>query len=109
VFVFDVGRQIRHRSPQANAFCERVIATIRRECIDWMIPFNEDHLRRVLQQRVTHYNRGRPHMSLGPGIPDAPDRAQAPSEHRVRDGHRVVVKSTSAVSSRASNHELHVC
>jgi hypothetical protein len=33
------------QSPQANALCERVIATIRRECLDWMIPCNEDHLR----------------------------------------------------------------
>ena len=35
------------RSPQANAFCERVIGTIRRECLDWMIPLSERHLRRV--------------------------------------------------------------
>ena len=34
------------RSPQANAFCERVIGTIRRECLDWMISLNERHLRR---------------------------------------------------------------
>ena len=33
------------RSPQANAFCERLIGTIRRECLDWMIPLNERHLR----------------------------------------------------------------
>jgi len=38
------------QSPQANAFCERLIGTIRRECLDWMIPLNERHLRRVLQQ-----------------------------------------------------------
>jgi len=80
------------RSPQANAFCERVIGTIRRECLDWMIPLNESHLRRVLQQWVGHYNRGRPHTSLGPGIPDAPDVAPVPSGHRTRDGHRVAVK-----------------
>jgi putative transposase len=81
------------RSPHANAFCERVIGTIRRECLDWMIPFNEDHLRRVPQQWVAHYNRGRPHMSLGPGIPDAPDRAPVASDHRIRDAHQVVAKS----------------
>jgi transposase InsO family protein len=78
------------RSPQANAFCERVIGTIRRECLDWMMPFNEGHLHRVLRQWVAHYNRGRPHTSLGPGIPDAPDLAPVPSGHRIRDGHRVV-------------------
>jgi putative transposase len=78
------------RSPQANAFCERVIGTIRRECLDWMIPFNEDHVRRVRWQWVAHYNRGRPHTSLGPGIPNAPDRAAVQSGHRIRDAHRVV-------------------
>jgi hypothetical protein len=65
------------RSPQANAFCERVIGTIRRECLDWMIPLNERHLRRILREWVAHYNRGRPHASLGPGIPDGPDTAAA--------------------------------
>ena len=38
------------RSPQANAFCERLIGTIRRECLDFVIPLNERHLRSVLQQ-----------------------------------------------------------
>ena len=81
------------RSPQANAFCERLIGTIRRECLDWMMLFNEGHLRRILRQWVAHYNRGRPHTSLGPGIPDAPDLAPVPSGHRIRDGHRVVTTS----------------
>ncbi len=58
------------RTPQANAFCERLIGTMRRECLDWLIPFNERHLRWILREWVTHYNRGRPHASLGPGIPD---------------------------------------
>ena len=59
------------RTPQANAFCERVIGTMRRECLDWLIPLNERHLRWILRAWVTHYNRGRPHASLGPGIPDS--------------------------------------
>ena len=66
------------RSPQANAFCERAIGTIRRECLDWMIPLNEGHLRGVLRQWVVHYNRGRPHASLGPGIPDRPGNDLTP-------------------------------
>jgi putative transposase len=81
------------RSPTANAFCERVIGTIRRECLDWMIPLNERHLRGVLEEWIAHYNRGRPHTSLGPGIPYAPDRAPELSGHRIRDGHEVVAKS----------------
>jgi transposase InsO family protein len=35
------------RSPTANAICERVIGTIRRECLDWLIPLSEAHLRQA--------------------------------------------------------------
>ena len=58
------------RAPQANAFCERVIGTSRRECLDFMIPLGERHVRAILREWVRHYNRGRPHASLGPGIPE---------------------------------------
>jgi transposase InsO family protein len=80
------------RCPQANAYCERLIGTIRRECLDWLIVLNERHLRSILTAWVTHYNRGRPHTSLGPGIPGAtPDEARQPSNgHRIPDGQRVV-------------------
>ena len=37
------------RSPKANAYCERLIGTIRRECLDWLIPLSEVHLRKVLR------------------------------------------------------------
>jgi putative transposase len=37
------------RSPKANAICERVIGTIRREYLDWMIPISEAHLRAILK------------------------------------------------------------
>ena len=55
--------------PQANALCERLIGTLRRECLDCMIPLSEHHVGRLLTQWVRHYNARRPHMSLGPGIP----------------------------------------
>ena len=60
------------RTPVANAICERVIGTMRRECLDFMIPLSERYLSRVLKAWITHYNEGRPHMSLGPGIPSQP-------------------------------------
>jgi putative transposase len=79
------------RAPQVNAFCERLVGTIRRECLDFMIPLNERHLRRILQLWVAHYNRGRPPASLGPGLPDPPpDRVAASNDHRLPDAHRVV-------------------
>src|SRR5215471_9953967 len=57
------------RTPQANALCERLIGTLRRECMDDLIPFSAHHVGRVLTQWVRHDNAGRPHMALGPGMP----------------------------------------
>src|SRR5215831_6150943 len=59
-------------SPKANSIVERVIGTVRRECLDWLIPMSEAHLRSILREWTTHYNQGRPHSSLGPGVPDPP-------------------------------------
>ena len=50
------------RAPQANAFCERLIGTIRRECLDFVIPLNERQVRSVLREWVAHYN----HVSYCP-------------------------------------------
>jgi transposase InsO family protein len=52
------------RAPTANAFCERLVGTVRRECLDFLIPINERHLRRILADFTIHYNRGRPHTPL---------------------------------------------
>jgi hypothetical protein len=80
------------RSPQANAHCERLIGTIRRECLDFVISLNERHLRSVLTAWVAHYNRGRPHASLGPGIPHLPlDLSEVGAHgHRIPVGHEVL-------------------
>jgi putative transposase len=79
------------RAPQANAFCERLIGTMRRECLDFLIPLNERHLRWALTRWVCDYNRGRPHASLGPGIPEPnADRCETPeSGHRIPTGYNV--------------------
>jgi putative transposase len=73
------------RSLMANSICERVIGTIRRECLDWLIPLSESHLRFILKSWIAHYNGGRPHMSLGPGIPDSPVITKVLSRSRLRD------------------------
>jgi putative transposase len=73
------------RSPKANSFCERVIGTLRRECLDYFIPITESHLRSITTNWMTHYNKGRPHSSLGPGIPNPPsDLPVALQTHRHR-------------------------
>ena len=57
-------------APKANAFCERLLGSLCRECLDFLIPLGEDHLRRILRVWRLHYNHGRPHSSLGPGLPE---------------------------------------
>lgn len=52
------------RAPRANAICERVVGTIRRECLDRMLILGRRHLETVLCEYVEHYNRYRPHRSL---------------------------------------------
>ena len=84
------------RAPQANAYCERLIGTMRQECLDFMIPFGEKHLRNILREWVRHYNHGRPHRSLGPGLPIAGSRPTMLSpinRHRFPQGWQVVKKS----------------
>lgn len=59
-----------------------------------MITFNERHLPQILQEWVVHYNRGRPHASLGPGIPDGhvPELAST-SRYRIRDSRGAVAEA----------------
>ncbi len=65
-----------YRTPLANAHCERLIGTIRRECLDHLLAVDEKHLRRVLREWVRHYNEARPHSSLGPEVPDLSSNKQ---------------------------------
>ncbi len=52
------------RAPRANAFIERWIGTVRRECLDRILIVNRRHLERVLPVYIRHYNEHRPHRSL---------------------------------------------
>jgi putative transposase len=58
------------RSPWQNAYVERVIGSIRRECLDEVVIFNERHLRRVLSSYVDYYQHTRTHLSLEKDCPD---------------------------------------
>ena len=52
------------RAPQANSIAERVIGTLRRECLDHVLVWNEHHVHRVLTEFVRYYNHDRPHRAL---------------------------------------------
>ncbi len=72
------------RAPKANGVAERVIGTLRRECLDHVIVFNERHLRWILRQYVAHYNEARPHRALALDAPNRPiGRARPPAGSRI--------------------------
>jgi transposase InsO family protein len=52
------------KAPRANAICERLLGSVRRDCLDHLIVLNERHLRSVLEEFVRYYNRDRPHRTL---------------------------------------------
>src|SRR6266571_1255996 len=58
------------RSPWQNGYAERLIGSIRRECLDHVVVFGEAHLRRILAAYVGYYNELRPHLSLGKDSPN---------------------------------------
>jgi transposase InsO family protein len=66
------------RAPMANSVCERFGGTLRRECLDYLIPLNERHLKMSVKEWGLHYNRGRPHSSLGPGLSE-PNQDRVPA------------------------------
>jgi transposase InsO family protein len=105
IFSKTVDQSVRHmglrviktpvRTPVANSICERVLETLRRECLDFVIPLNDKHLYGILKEWVGHYNQGRPHMSLGPGIPEPVRALPIPRPihpHRLPAGQRVVAR-----------------
>ena len=73
------------QAPRANAFAERWVGTIRRECLDWLLIMGERHLGQVVQEYGRHYNAARPHraLALQPPLPRAapPVTVGAPVRH----------------------------
>jgi transposase InsO family protein len=57
------------RSPWQNGFCERLIGSIRRDCLDHVVVFDERHLRHLLRSYANYYNQTRTHLSLNKDSP----------------------------------------
>ena len=76
------------QAPRANAICERLIGTLRREVLDRLLIVNERHLRQVLTEYLQHYNAARPHRALGQVTPAQADTSPPEpvnlAEHRIR-------------------------
>jgi putative transposase len=69
-------------SPFQNPYAERVIGSIRRECLDHLIVLNEDHLRRILRYYFEYYHDSRPHQSLERNSP-TPREIEPPSQGKI--------------------------
>ena len=73
-----------YRTPNANAYAERFVRTVRAECLDHLLIVNVHHLERVLRIHVNHYNLQRPHQGISQEIPAArPLPVVVPSEPRL--------------------------
>jgi putative transposase len=75
------------QAPRANASCERIIGTLRREVLDQLLIVSEHHLRQVLTEYLLHYNTARPHRALRQ-LPPGQAHTRPPqinlAEHRIR-------------------------
>ena len=58
------------KAPRANAICERLLGSVRRECLDHVLILSEAHLRSVLTEYVTYFNRSRPHQGINQHVPE---------------------------------------
>ncbi len=81
-------------APWQNPYCERVIGSIRRECLDHMIVLNEAHLHRILTEYFDYYHNSRAHLSLDRNSP-MPRSVEPPSE-----GHVVAIPQVGGLHHR---------
>ena len=70
------------KAPRANAICERLMGSVRRECLDHIMILSEAHLRRVLKAYVAYFNRSRPHQGIDQRVPD-PENTPAGNSGKV--------------------------
>ena len=71
------------RAPQANAYAERFVRSIRAECLDWLLILGRRHLERVSRVYTAHYNRERPHRGLALLPPEPANAAGPPTAGKI--------------------------
>jgi putative transposase len=76
------------QAPNANAYAERWVRTVRAECLDWLLIVGRGHLDRVLRVDVEHYNQHRPHRALALEPPDPAAGLRILAEDRRERVHR---------------------
>jgi putative transposase len=74
--------QTPYQAPNANAYSERFVCSIKQECLSRVIPFGERHLRRTIAEYVEHYHRERNRQGLGNVLID--NRTHRPTGTRIR-------------------------
>ena len=62
------------KAPRANAICERLLGSVRRECLDHILLMSEQHVRRVLKEYVTYFNGSRPHQGINQRVSEREER-----------------------------------
>jgi transposase InsO family protein len=77
------------QAPQANAFAERFVRTVRAECLDWLLIVNRRHLERVLRGFIEHYSTQRPHRALNLHPPQPGESPPTPTVGDVRRRERL--------------------
>ncbi len=67
-----------YRPSRANAYCQRFIGSLRRECLDHFIILNERHLYQIVKEYETYFNNARPHQGIEQRIPCQPGMTESP-------------------------------
>jgi transposase InsO family protein len=74
-----------YRAPPANGICERFIGSLRRECLDHILFYDDRHVQRIVREYIAYFNQERPHQGLGQHIPDRCDLpGSKPTGGRIR-------------------------
>ena len=74
-----------YRAPNANAFAERWVRSVREDCLDHLLIWNQTHLRRVLIDYVNYFNERRPHQGLDQDSPEGLKLVSSEGAIRRRD------------------------